>query len=49
VNELMLREILDQPRLASAELGRLRQEAVAAVRSLETAGGRIIVAGCGDS
>ena len=49
LNELMLREILDQPRLASAELGRLRQEAVAAVRRLDTPGGRIIVAGCGDS
>ncbi|MCA1646570.1 MAG: SIS domain-containing protein [Chloroflexi bacterium] len=46
---MMLREILDQPRLASVELSRLRSEAAVAVRTLARTPSRLILTGCGDS
>lgn len=49
MNELMQREIRDQPRLAAEELPRLRAEAAAALAALPRRAERLVLTGCGDS
>ena len=49
MNELMLREIHDQPRLVAEELARLREESRAAAARVTETTTRVILTGCGDS